>query len=105
MPAGAASSSHTSKYSEAFSGRGGPPITPARFVLHTDAGEIPQEAEEEVVELPPQYTTLTAATVNRAPTYRERGGQNSSTSGNPPLEHGQQQQQQQRGGYPTGPSS
>ncbi|KAG8953084.1 hypothetical protein FRC04_003031 [Tulasnella sp. 424] len=103
VPAGAASSSHTSKYSEAFSGRGGPPNTPARFVLHTDAGEIP-EAEEEVVELPPQYTSLTAATVNRAPTYRERGGQNSSTSGNPPLEHGQQQQPP-RGGYPTGPSS
>ncbi|KAG8972226.1 hypothetical protein FRB90_010286, partial [Tulasnella sp. 427] len=69
----APSSSHTSKYSEAFSGRG-PPNTPARFVLHTDAGEIPQEADEdEVVELPPQYNTLNGANVGRSPTYRRPG--------------------------------
>ncbi|KAG8925876.1 hypothetical protein FRC01_009584 [Tulasnella sp. 417] len=102
VPGVAASSSHTSKYSEAFSGRGQPPNTPARFVLHTDAGEIPQEADEDVVELPPQYTSLTGASVNRAPTYRQSNAPNAPTGGAvPPLPQGQQQQ----GGYPTGPST
>lgn len=102
VPGVATSSSHTSKYSEAFSGRGAPPNTPARFVLHTDAGEIPQEADEEVVELPPQYTSITAASVNRSPTYRQSNTQNAPAGAVPPLPQGQQQQ---RGGYPTGPST
>ncbi|KAG8924908.1 hypothetical protein FRC00_004559, partial [Tulasnella sp. 408] len=98
VPGVAASSSHTSKYSEAFSNRG-PPNTPARFVLHTDAGEIPQEADEEVVELPPQYTSLTGgAAVNRAPTYRQSNTQNAPSGAVPPLPQGQQPQQ---GGYPS----
>ncbi|KAG8902747.1 hypothetical protein FRB99_004172 [Tulasnella sp. 403] len=69
----AASSHPSSKFSEAYSGRS-QPNTPARFVLHTDAGELPEAAaeEEEVVELPPQYNSITGASIGRSPTYRER---------------------------------
>jgi hypothetical protein len=38
---------------------------PTRFVLHTDAGSaydgVEEEEDEEVVELPPQYASLTPA--------------------------------------------
>ncbi|KAG8968217.1 hypothetical protein FRC03_008352 [Tulasnella sp. 419] len=64
----AASTQRSSKYSEAYSStRGQPPNVPTRFVLHTDGGAVPQEQDEEdeVVELPPQYTSLTGNAARR----------------------------------------
>ena len=45
------------------------PNKPARFVLHTDAEDVPQPNDEEVVELPPQYSErqLTTRLTNHTP--------------------------------------
>lgn len=90
--------SRMSKFSEAFSGRTNTPNTPARFVLHTDAGELPATNEDEVVELPPQYGSF-GGKVNRSPTYRE--GQTSSGA----TSSGTRSTPAPPGDQPTGPSS
>ena len=95
--------SRTSKYSEAFSNRGQTPNNPARFVLHTDGGEVPEANEDGVVELPPQYTSLNGR-VARAPTYRERGA--AGGSGTSPAATTPSPNAEGSGaGHSTGPSS
>ncbi|KAG9015356.1 hypothetical protein FRB93_013056 [Tulasnella sp. JGI-2019a] len=70
------------KRTEAYRGsRRSTENTPTRFIIHSDAGEVPdaQEDEEpETVELPPQYASINGKVV-RSPTYREPGAGASSS--------------------------
>jgi len=93
-----------SKFTEAF--RTPPPNTPTRFVLHTDAGEVPEAADEnEVVELPPQYASIGGRVV-RSPTYREPGtGTLGSTGSTPPAPGDRQSADSHEEGHPLLPLS